>query len=77
MRIIGLQGKAQHRTIRFTFSLLRPANMSCLFSLTNSPRKARAIRRLGSELDTLPEDEPTPDSGTSSLESPKKPVSAR
>ncbi|KAL9973177.1 hypothetical protein ACROYT_G019595 [Oculina patagonica] len=44
---------------------------------SSSPRKARATRRLGSELDTLPEDEPTPDSGTSSLESPKKPLSTR
>lgn len=30
-----------------------------------------------SELDALPEDGPTPDSGTSSLESPKKPLSTR
>jgi len=35
------------------------------------------MKRLGSELDTLPEDEPTPDSGTSSLDSPKKPLSSR
>jgi len=42
-----------------------------------SPRRARAIRRLGSELDTVPEDDSMPDSGTSSLESPKKPLSTR
>ncbi|KAJ7363327.1 Sister chromatid cohesion protein PDS5 A [Desmophyllum pertusum] len=42
-----------------------------------SPRKARATKRLASELDTLPEDEPTPDSGTSSLDSPKNPLSTR
>lgn len=43
----------------------------------SSPRKARALKRQGFELDTLPEDEPTPDSGTSSLDSPKKPLSSR
>lgn len=47
-----------------------------LFYLSSS-RKARALRRQGSELDTLPEDEPTPDSGTSSLESPKRPLGSR
>jgi len=44
---------------------------------SSSSRKSRAMKRLGSELDTLPEDEPTPDSGTSSLDSPKKPLSSR
>lgn len=42
-----------------------------------SPRRGRAAKRLVSELDALPEDEPTQDSGTSSLESPKKPLSTR
>lgn len=42
---------------------------------STSPRKARALKRQASELDALPEDEP--DSGTSSLESPKKPLSSR
>lgn len=46
-------------------------------SSARSPRKGRATKRLESELDALPEDEPTPDSGTSSLDSPKKPLSSR
>lgn len=51
--------------------------LSSSYKSSPSPRKARAMKRLGSELDSLPEDEPTPDSGTSSLDSPKKPLSSR
>ena len=57
---------------------------SCLFSCvhplvdTYSPRKVRgASRRLASELDSLPDDEATPDSGTSSLDSGKRPLGSR
>ena len=70
----------QHRTNTFPLIChMWRLQQSFLFfsSLQNSPRRARAIRRLGSELDTVPEDDSTPDSGTSSLESPKKPLSAR
>ena len=47
------------------------------FFQSNSPRRGRAAKRLVSDIDALPEDEPTQDSGTSSLESPKKPLSTR
>lgn len=71
----------QHRTNTFPLVCHKWRLQRCVLfffsSLQNSPRRARAIRRLGSELDTVPEDESTPDSGTSSLESPKKPLSAR
>lgn len=42
-----------------------------------SPRQARALRRQELESDVLPEDDQTRDSGTSSLDSPKKPFSSR
>lgn len=42
-----------------------------------SPRQARALRRQELESDALPEDDQTRDSGTSSLDSPKKPFSSR